>query len=145
VRPAWLFDSDPPNLLPLLDAAMFCTEKDGADLFSASSEIQQIQVSIPGAFDSLVGLFHREQPEHTADVLQHMVGDFPVGQSARISKPTLILGNDDDPLHPWEMAEAWHNHIEDSILIKVPSRYIDPEGHRSLVRQEITKFIDTLN
>jgi pimeloyl-ACP methyl ester carboxylesterase len=145
VRPAWMFDSDPSNLLPLLDAAMFCNEKGGVDLFSASQEIQKIRDSVPGAYDSLLGLFQRDQPEHTADVLQHMVGDFPVDPNGRISKPTLIIGNDDDPLHPWEMAEAWHQHIKGSKLVKVPSRYMDGEAHRESVRLEITQFIDTLN
>ena len=74
-----------------------------------------------------------------------MVGSFPVDDVSDIAQPTLIIGNDQDPLHPWEMAVQWQNEIEGSELLQVPSRYVNGESHKVQVREALVNFIETIN
>ena len=61
-----------------------------------------------------------------------------------INCPALIIGNDDDPLHPYDMAQTIHQYLTNSKLSKVVSRYLDDQAHREIVHQITTKFISDL-
>jgi len=58
-----------------------------------------------------------------------------------IEKPCLIIGSEDDPLHPFRMAEIIHENIRESTIHKVISRYINNPKHISQVRKHVNKFI----
>ncbi|MBX2874303.1 MAG: alpha/beta hydrolase [Saprospiraceae bacterium] len=147
VRPAWLDQGTPDNLKILLTAADFIDQAKDVDGFKQEPEFQGIQHAVPKAAQSVLGVFAATQRLEIAKVLRSMVQDHPfddIKHLQEIDTPTLIIGNEDDPLHPYSMAETIHNHIPNSKLEKVVSRYIDDAQHRLIVTQIVSKFIDNL-
>lgn len=147
VRPAWLDKDRPENLEILLSIAEVINHPAGKTAFENSEEFLSVKKELPKAAASIMGQFSRAQGSYTSEVLNHMVLDKPFDQMsdlASIDIPTLILGNDDDPLHPWEMAEAIHQAIPGSKLEKVVSRYIDDLQHKKEAQAVISAFLDTL-
>ncbi|MDW3647398.1 MAG: alpha/beta hydrolase [Bacteroidia bacterium] len=147
VRPAWLDKGRPANLEILLDIAELIGHPGGKRSFENSEAFLAIKNQLPKAATSIMGQFSRAQGSHTSEVLDHMVNDKPFDRMADLTSidiPTLIIGNDDDPLHPWEMAEAIHQAIPGSKLEKVVSRYIDDLQHKKEAQAVISAFLDTL-
>ena len=144
LRPAWHLSSHPKNLEVLLEVARLLNKGEDEKL-SAIPRVATMRREIPAAADSIMGLLNREQKEDTPEVLQRMVADKPLpGEPTDIMFPALVIGNDDDPLHPWEMAEAWHKLLPNSKLLKVPSRYTNPTGHKAEVTHAIQDFMNTI-
>ena len=63
---------------------------------------------------------------------------------AKITQPCLIFGNDDDPLHPFDMAKVLHQHIKGSHLEKVTSRYLGNRPHKEEINHAVGLFIRKL-
>ena len=142
VRPAWLSSSDPENLQILLPAARLMNEHEGRAKFMELPVFKAIDLE-PVA-QSILGVFASDQQPILEKVIDRMVGDRPftaMDQLAEIKVPTLVLGNEHDPLHPFEMAEKIHQEIPGSALDKITSRYIDNEQHSIEVRASIEKFL----
>ncbi len=118
----------------------------GKTAFMKLPEFQSIRSELPEAADSLLGMFDRDQQDHTAIVLTKMVEDqpCPTDNAPMITFPALVIGNDDDPLHPWEMAEAWHRMLPNSQLKKVTSRYTNDKVHQREVVAAIQQFMNTI-
>ena len=146
-RPAWELSPRPQNLAILLKVAQYVDNMDeGKSSFMQLPEFQSIQASLPKAAGSLLGMFERDQQAHTARVLTKMVEDkpCPTNTTPMITFPALVIGNDDDPLHPWEMAEAWHKILPNSHLKKVTSRYRNDQAHQDQVVAAIQQFMNTI-
>lgn len=146
LRPAWHYSAYPENLRILLKVADYLDNTTGQTGFESLPEFALIREKIPKAAASILGMFNREQQVYTSPLLRAMVGDQPclTETPPGIDLPALIIGNDDDPLHPWEMAEKWHQTLPNSGLIKVPSRYTDPDGHRIKVINAIQEFMNDI-
>ena len=147
VRPAWLDEGSPENLKILLTAADYIEAAKDVEGFKQESEFQTIHEHVPNAAKSVLGVFADTQRPEIATVLRAMVEDHPfddINFLDKISVPTLVIGNEDDPLHPYSMAEAVHKHIPNSHIQKVISRYIDDAQHRQTVHKIVSKFIDNL-
>jgi pimeloyl-ACP methyl ester carboxylesterase len=146
LRPAWFLSPAPENLRILLELATYL-ENGEKSLFKSSPNLKAIRNKVPEAADSILGLFDRDHPDATASLLRNMVNDKPCppDTSALLNFPTLIIGNDHDPIHPWSMAEAWHKHLPQSILIKVSPRYSDRDAHQQEVNRAIQDFMNNLN
>jgi pimeloyl-ACP methyl ester carboxylesterase len=142
VRPAWLDRPNPENLLVLLPAAELMGRPDGKQEFSKLPEFLKIEP--PAAAQSVLGVFSPDQQADLSRVIRAMVGDRPfedIEQLKQIDVPTLIIGNDDDPLHPYAMAEKIQQSIPGSVLRQVTSRYIADPLHTTQVRSSIQEFI----
>ncbi len=147
VRPAWLDSGSPDNLKILLTAAEYIDSGKDVNGFRQEIEFQSIQQTLPSAAQSVLGVFADTQRPEISTVLRAMVEDHPfdhIDILNKINTPTLVIGNDDDPLHPYSMAEAMQKHIPGSYLEKVISRYIDDAQHRQIVHKTVSKFIDNL-
>lgn len=147
VRPAWLDSGSPDNLKILLTAADYIESDKDVSGFKEEAEFQTIQQNVPNAAQSVLGVFADTQRPEISRVLRAMVEDHPfddIDLLEQINVPTLVIGNNDDPLHPYSMAEAMHKRIPNSHLEKVISRYIDDAQHRQKVHQIVSKFIDNL-
>ncbi len=146
-RPAWLAEFNPPTLLVVKEAAKLIGTKNGLERFEQRADVQQFKRDLPAAAQSALGVFSPLQREEIPLVLESMVGDSPfqhMSELANIQVPCLIMGNEDDPLHPFGMAEQLSKEIRHSQLVKVISRYIDDTSHRQTVTQTISTFIRTL-
>lgn len=147
VRPAWLDQKTPDNLAILVDAAQWIGKDNGLERFCESADFVAIQQRLPKAAQSILGVFAETQRPEIPTVLKAMVNDAPfadLNALQNIDVPCLLIGNEDDPLHPYEMAEVMHQKINNSKIIKVPSRYLDDKQHREVVHQNVTKFITNL-
>jgi pimeloyl-ACP methyl ester carboxylesterase len=147
VRPAWVNKSKPENLNILLEAAKNIRKPNAEWEFTEAPNFGSIETSLPLAAQSLLGLFDPSQSPELPRVLEKMVEDRPfedVAQLQKINKPCLIIGNDNDPLHPFEMAEYIHQNIAESRLSKVASRYLDEAEHAKSVNQLVSTFIAEL-
>lgn len=142
VRPAWLDRPNPENLLVLLPAAELMGKPDGREAFCKLPEF--LEIAPAAAAQSVLGVFSPDQQAGLSRVIRAMVGDRPFEDIAllqQIDVPTLIIGNDADPLHPYDMAEKIQQSIPGSVLRKVTSRYIADPLHTTEVRSSIQEFI----
>lgn len=147
VRPAWLDRPNPENLSILLTAAGYMGSPSGKNLFEQTDSFTQLAKELPSAAQSVMGVFGLGQQKEIPLVLRSMVGDAPfqeMDQLKKINVPCLIIGNDDDPLHPFSMAETLSTHLAESQLEKVVSRYIDNAQHKTTLTQIVSTFIHTL-
>ncbi|MEO0338220.1 MAG: alpha/beta hydrolase [Bacteroidota bacterium] len=148
VRPAWLNEGSPANLQMLVDVAQYQDNGSGQAEYEKRADYQMYRSTLPNAAKSLMGLFAKSQQSVMPLVLKSMVADFPFQSYVQLNKiqvPTLVIGNEDDPLHPLEMAEIIHKNIPNSSLKCVVSRYIDNEKHRDQVFDLVTNFLQNPN
>lgn len=146
VRPAWLDYKDPENLRILLPAAKLLTEINGRKRFESLPEFKKLEPL--AAAQSVLGVFAPEQQPELVTVIECMVNDRPfesMNELKNILVPTMVVGNDDDPLHPLWMSKKVQENIDNSVLKEVTSRYIDNDLHRDQVRQHIKDFIKENN
>lgn len=147
LRPAWLDQKQPDNLKILLNVANHLQQENGKLKFEQLPEFQEINKRYPLAGQSILGLFSENQQDVLPQVLRSLVNDSPVlnlDELDAIDCPCLIIGNHDDPLHPFYMAETLHERINNSILETVPSKYVDSVGHQLLVKRHIVNFLKTI-
>lgn len=147
IRPAWLDQASPENLALLKTASALMPTTNGSEEFKQLDTFQRIQQNVPNAAKSILGVFAATQRKELPLVLKSMVEDKPfqnLNALSAIKQPCLILANEDDPLHPYEMAVALHNAIPDSRLEKVVSRYVDDQAHRKAVEKAVKLFIATI-
>jgi len=143
-RPAWLDQADPSNLLLLKQAVPFIGKSTGGAEFRKLDSFLKIEKELPSAAKSILGVFSKTQQSSLSKVIEQLVGDRPfidLDLLGKIEQPCLIIANEDDPLHPFWMAEEICKKIQNSELKKVTSRYIDNELHQQEVRNLITTFI----
>ena len=147
VRPAWLDRPNPENLSILLTAAGYMGSPSGKNQFEQTESFTQLALELPLAAQSVLGVFGLHQQKEIPLVLRSMVGDAPfqaIEELNKIQVPCLIIGNEDDPLHPFSMTETLASHIPGSHLKKVVSRYIDNAQHKRTLTQIVSTFIHTL-
>ena len=142
VRPAWLDQPNPQNLRILIPAAELRHQPDGQQVFCELKQFQDIRPE--GAAQSVLGVFSPEQQPELSLVIASMVKDRPftsLEKLREIKVPTMVIGNDQDPLHPFAMAEKISQSIPGSVLRKVTSRYIDNSKHSEQLRTLLKDFI----
>ena len=145
VRPAWLDQGRPANLEILLDVAKLINEPDGQAKFEQTEAFQDIQSALPSAAASVLGQFSSNQGTARTRILINMFEDAPINNLAdlaKIEQPSLVIANDDDPLHPFDFATVIDADLPNSEIHKVVSRYVDDEKHRLQVRELVTSFLD---
>lgn len=145
VRPAWLEKRNPQNLLLLKEAAKFIGKRTGKITFEQNKEYQQIKANLPTAAKSIIGVFGKNQQRVIPTVLKKMVGDKPFAKKQALKDlkvPCLVIGNEDDPLHPFSMASTIHKYIKESQLEKVVSRYVNNREHRITLTNLTQQFLN---
>ncbi len=146
VRPAWLDQGNPENLSILLHAADAIRSNSRKE-FMKGLPFKQLNTISPNAAKSVLGLFEGQQEgeQGISFVLESLVHDKPIDKLEnlnQIKSPCMVIGNEDDPLHPLEMATTIHQNIKGSQLEIVPSRYINEQKHGESVRLLVSQFIE---
>lgn len=147
-RPAWLDKPFPENLMKLKDATIFMEMENGEEAFKKTEPFKVLQTELPAAAESVLGIFSPTQQASLPRVIEAMVSDRPLlslDQLSQITVPCLILANEDDPLHPFDLAQIIYKRIEHSVLHKITSRYLHPLKHKEEVEFHIKEFIKTIN
>lgn len=146
-RPAWLDKGFPENLMKLKDGTQMMRMENGIELFKKTPAFINLEQELPAAAASVLGIFSPDQQAGLDQIIEQMVGDSPItslDQLGQLSIPCLILANEDDPLHPFEMAKVINERIDKSILKKITSRYLDPLKHKEEVQSHISEFIKSI-
>jgi len=141
VRPAWLDRKSPENLQILVEAAKLINDKAA---FQQLPKFQSINTTLPKAAQSILGVFAPTQQPDIGMVLDALVKDRPfndLNELKDLKVPSLIIGNENDPLHPFSMALKMSQAIRGSQLHQVTSRYIDDQVHRREVNQIVHHFL----
>jgi len=144
VRPAWLDKGNPENLMILKSAAKFIGKRNDRAKFEKNKEYQHIKGHLRTAATSIIGVFSDTQQTAIPMVIKSMVSDAPfksIDKLTAIKQPCLVIGNDDDLLHPFEMAKVTHQYIKGSHLEKVTSRYIGNRPHKKEVNDAVANFL----
>lgn len=144
LRPAWIDEGTPENLKVLLEAAKLIGTPKGIEQFKSDPTFLKINNMLPKVGNSLLGIFDKDQQKGLPSVLKAMVNDKPFDNLEVLKKiaiPCRIVGNDDDPLHPYTIAEKTNEYIPESKLHKVTSRYINSAAHQKEITELITKHL----
>src|SRR5262245_13857819 len=148
-RPAWLDTPNPPNLLSLTMLARLI-ERFG--ITRARSELektelyQDLERKHPASAKSLTDLLVNKRSDALLASLKGIPASAPVDsldKLALLDVPSLVLGNRDDPLHPFELAQTLAKAIPRSQFHELPSKSKDVNAHHQQFRQIVTKFLST--
>ncbi|MFT4184590.1 MAG: alpha/beta hydrolase, partial [Rhizobium sp.] len=125
VRPAWSFFASPDNLEPIRAAAALIrshTAPEAKERFIGSEIGKHIKAIAPDNFASLLGYFDRPDAAAFAAVLADIAADGPdvtEVDAAAITVPTLVIGNEQDAIHPLGCARLFANTIAGARFVEV--------------------------
>ena len=148
VRPAWL---DRPALPQLRLVSELGARIPSVGLIAAAVwleadlELRSIATRIPGAADAIRAILTRPQAQESALVLPRMVADQPFRNLTDLCAmrcPTLVIGNDEDPLHPAELARTLANAIPHATYEHIPPRYVRAADHAAALSRSARDFLD---
>jgi pimeloyl-ACP methyl ester carboxylesterase len=148
VRPAWIDHPLPENVRRYGTIARLIREfglKDGLARFRAMPEFQDTERESPDCAKSLVGQFEHPRAFECVARLERLAADAPCRNRAlyrNICVPTLVVGNRQDPIHPWPLAEELSGLIVGATLREVTPKSVSLDRHAADVQSAIDGFID---
>lgn len=146
-RPAWLEAPYPWNvrmfslisgLLRKHGAAEGLTE------FQQTPEYQEAREKWPDVATSFTTQFMGAGAEETALKLERIIRDSPHPDRAawaRLSMPVLVLGNRQDPIHPYEFATEMASAIPGARFEEITSKSVSIERHTADVQRALEAFL----
>jgi len=146
VRPAWLDQPLPPNLQVYPRIAALIRHYGAAragDIFQQSDEYLAIHQAYPVGAASLVKQFARSKAQEYVAMLERLPVDVPVPALVDLSLsdlPTLILVNENDPIHPHHYGEVLHQSIPGSRLETITSKETDARQHVLDIEDAMQRF-----
>jgi pimeloyl-ACP methyl ester carboxylesterase len=66
---------------------------------------------------------------------------FAAGERVDPGFPSLVVATERDPIHPVPVAREWHDRIQDSTMVTLPSVDADPTAHSTAARRAIAEFL----
>lgn len=148
VRPAWLDGPALPHLRLIERIGCLLADEGVAAAgawLDADGEMRRIEQSNPAAAKSIRSVLTRPQALEGASVLPAMVRDRPVADLRdfkAVRCPTLVAGNDDDPLHPAHLAQTLASHVPGASYIHLPSRYLSGDAHAKALTRSASQFLN---
>ena len=118
--------------------------EEGAERFRASPEFLEVKAASPDNAASLIGFFKRLRPDTTIALLSRIPLDWPGvnrAQIARIRRPALIIGNDQDYVHPLAYARELAGLIPGARLSEITSKTIDRTAYVAEFRDALVGFL----
>ncbi|MCC5938829.1 MAG: alpha/beta hydrolase [Lunatimonas sp.] len=149
VRPAWVNQRDPDHF-HLLKLAHDLIQKygivTGREYFTESPDFVEVKEKFPNYAESLLGHFSRPQADTSYALLKYLPEDRPIDdltQLTQLSMPVLVIGSNDDPLHPFSYAETIHSHLPNATLVPIISKYLNMEQHNRELQALMASFISS--
>lgn len=146
-RPAWIDGPVPSNVRIYATIARLireCGPARGLERFRSTAEYQAMEQLSPDCAQSLCGQFYEPRAEKFVARLERLAADSPVASREdyrSIRAPTLILGNDQDPIHPWTYAEALARLIPGAGLRKLTPKSVSVQAHAADVQKALDDFL----
>ncbi len=147
VRPAWIDHPLPENVRRYGTIARLIREigpADGLARFRTTPEFQDTERESPDCAKSLVGQFEHPRAFECVARLERLAADAPCRNRALYSNicvPTLVVGNRQDPIHPWPLAEELAGLIAGARLCEVTPKSVSLDRHAADVQSAIDGFI----
>lgn len=149
-RPAWLFDAAPPNMAPYVEVSRLMAVQgphQGLAAFDASETAARLGRDAPGNLASLRGFFGHRDHQALAAVLGAVAEDGPGvsrEQAAALALPTLVIGHEQDLVHPLAYAEALAATIPGAALVQITPKATNPAHHAEEFRAALRRFLTSL-
>ncbi|MFS8113105.1 alpha/beta hydrolase [Rhizobium jaguaris] len=147
VRPAWTFTAAPDNLEPVRAVAALLRSYsigEAKERFASSEIGMQICANAPDNFASLLGYFDRPNAVAFASVLADIAADgtgLTQTVAAALTVPTLVIGNEQDAIHPLAHARTLADTIPDARFVEVTPKAVDKAQHFAEVQDAIATFL----
>jgi pimeloyl-ACP methyl ester carboxylesterase len=146
-RPAWIESPVPENVRIYALIASLIRQwgaAQGLEQFKSTPEYQiMVQIS-PDCAQSLCGQFEQPRAEEFVARLERLAADTPVQNRddyRAIRMPTLILGNLQDPIHPWSLAEGLAQLIPGAMLRELTPKSVSAQAHAADVQRALDAFL----
>ena len=146
-RPAWLTDAAPANLAPNAEAGRVLSQGGDLETFLGTGTARTLAREAPDNLASIEGFFSREPRSTTAELLTRLSADgtgVTEAQIRALSLPTLILGTEEDMVHPMALAEAFHDLIPGSRLVRLTPKGRDRAAHTTGFKAALAEFLKEL-
>ncbi len=146
-RPAWIDRPLPENVriyTMIAELLRSVGAHEGLDRFRRTAEFQAMERLSPDCAKSLVGQFEQPRAEECAARLARLIVDTPCPDRAfyrSITVPTLVLGNHQDPIHPWDLAETLARLIPGAELREITPKSVSLERHAADVKDAVDGFL----
>jgi pimeloyl-ACP methyl ester carboxylesterase len=146
-RPAWIDRPLPANVqLYSTIASLLETSgaKAGLERFRQTDSFRAMEQKSPDCARSLLAQFEQPRAEECAARLARLIVDTPCldrSLYAIIKVPVLVLGNDQDPIHPWDLAQTLAGLIPDAELCQLTPKSASLEQHAADVQKAIDDYL----
>lgn len=147
VRPAWIDRPLPENVALYSTIARLIRESgpdQGLAYFRTTPEYQAIEHESPDCARSLIGQFEHPRAVECLARLERLAADSPCSDRKEydnLKLPTLILGNHQDPIHPWPLAQSLSEIIPGAVLREITPKSAGLDRHTSDVQRAIDDFL----
>lgn len=147
VRPAWVSDAAPENMLPNAEVgALLARHAPPAAhaLFRQGATAHRLAQEAPDNLASLQGFFTRTPQAVTAALLQRIAMDGPgvtEAQLRAIAVPALVVSHAQDAIHPWEHAQQLADLLPQARLIRITPKAVDKAAYLADLHAAITHYL----
>lgn len=146
-RPAWVCDNSPDNMRFMARIGELLSIMNGDDAraaFLEEPDVAELSKASPDNFMGLLAFFDR-QPRHvTSELLKRISDDGPgvtEDELAQINVPTLIVGTQDDVIHPMSYAVQLATLIPNAEFVEITSKSNDLNAYTAEFQTVISRFL----
>jgi pimeloyl-ACP methyl ester carboxylesterase len=144
-RPAWVTESAPANMQPNTLVGQMLVQ--GLAAFDATEIARDLAEVAPDNLASLRGFFARQPLSDTAALLTRISADGPgvtEAELAALRLPVLVLGTEQDHVHPMAHAVRLAGLIPGAVLIEIPPKGQNRAAHVAAMQSAILGFLKGL-
>jgi pimeloyl-ACP methyl ester carboxylesterase len=146
-RAAWLDERRSDNLRVFSTLAEFIRKygaEEGARQYQTTEAYREVLKASPDGAASLLAQFAHPRAEETVAKLERIPGYVPRHKRddwKRIRVPTLVLANQQDPVHPFDFGQTLAEIIPRARLIELTPKSVSKEKHEADVQRAVTTFL----
>jgi pimeloyl-ACP methyl ester carboxylesterase len=146
-RPAWLDRPYPENVRVFTHIAQYLVQygpAEGLARFQQTPEYAALVRDSPDSAQVVLNNFGHPRARECVARLERIPHDAPARDRREwqaIRVPTLVLGNRQDPIHPWELAETLAASIPGAELGEITPKSVSPDRHAEDVQRRLSAFL----
>ncbi|MEP0520234.1 MAG: alpha/beta hydrolase [Hyphomicrobiales bacterium] len=146
-RPAWVCEKAPGNMKYMAKIGALLSAMSGDDAraeFIALPEAVELSRISPDNYKGLLAFFDRKPRLVTSDLLTRISDDGPgvsKEELGQIKVPTLIVGTQEDVVHPMSYAAQLAKLIPNAMLVEITSKSHDLTAYTAEFQTVISSFL----